>query len=113
MEKKFGQAGLTKEEMYCSICGDYSRARTLGEFFCINEHKDESGKQIQPRSEGLFDGKIWSKTPKGKITTMRLKYKKQMIKQKTCLIGGKQNETTKNTVYAGLTDVSIGKSSAY
>lgn len=50
----------------CAICGDVSRCKIGSSEFCINQHKDEDGKEIQPASYGVnMPGKIWSLTPKG------------------------------------------------
>jgi len=50
----------------CPICEDLSWCEICSREFCINQHKDEDGKETQPESLGVnMIGKKWEETPKG------------------------------------------------
>lgn len=68
----------------CGVCGDLSRCKgPLGNWFCINQHKDEKGNEIQPASDGInMPGKPWSSTPEGKEKAKPRKIVKKEPKKK-------------------------------
>lgn len=50
----------------CEVCEDISRCKVGACEFCINQHKDAKGTELQPASDGInMQGKKWSATPAG------------------------------------------------
>ena len=69
--EEFNEKEARKEGCYtyteCPICKDLSFCKGgNGGAFCINQHKDEDGKETVPVSIGAnMVGKKWEKTPVG------------------------------------------------
>lgn len=50
----------------CDVCEDLSKCRVGSSTFCINQHRDANGNEVQPASDGInMQGKGWSATPVG------------------------------------------------